>query len=180
MRIVEIIPNCLYAGGKLNEKGWRFIAKHVKLVIDIREEPDMPPFDPANRLLVFWAPLQDKVAPGIEWIFPVMGMMNALVCSGNVVFVHDTVGINRLGFILTAYYMQRFGLSRDRTLALLRTRKPDLDPNPDYMMLLGQYERYLRAASPGSYPAANPSSPSSYPSSYRTYPASYSLPSGWY
>jgi protein-tyrosine phosphatase len=143
MRIAEIIPNYLYAGGNLDEQGWRFVEEHVTAVINVREPPDIPPFDPTNRLLLLWAPLADKVPPAFEWIIPMMNTMNSLLCSGQVLYVHDTAGINRLGFVLTAYYMQRFGLGRDHALSLLRTKKPDLNPNKDYMRLLGQYEHYL-------------------------------------
>jgi protein-tyrosine phosphatase len=70
-------------------------------------------------------------------------LINDLIRSGHTVLLHDTLGIQRLGFVITAFYMQHFRLSRDQALAAVRERKPDLDPPDNYMNLLSQFEAYL-------------------------------------
>lgn len=142
MSIVEIIPGRLYAGGRLDEAGWMFVAQHVNAVLNLRPEPDTPPFDFSGRLLI-WAPIPDKAPPDLSWVFGVTGLMNALLDAGHALYVHDTAGINRLGFVLTAFYMQRFCLSASAALAMLRRKKPDLRPNPLYWALLSMFEPYV-------------------------------------
>ncbi|MFC4769390.1 dual specificity protein phosphatase family protein [Effusibacillus consociatus] len=146
MDIVEIIPNHLYAGRKLNENGWKFIEQKVHAILNLREEQDKPPFDFTNRLLI-WTPISAKEPPQLHWVIAATGMMNAVLDTGYVLYVHDTDGINRLGFILTAFYMQRFGLSRHEALQTVRQRKHDLNPNERYMVLLSQFEAYLKSIS---------------------------------
>jgi protein-tyrosine phosphatase len=142
MMITTIIPNRLYAGGKLDREGWEFVARHIHAVINLRMEPDHPPFDFIGRKLL-WTPLLDKHPPDLNWVITVTHLMNVLLYKGDVIYVHDTAGINRLGFILTAFYMQRHGYSRDTALAVLRQAKPNLNPNPGYMALLACFEKYL-------------------------------------
>ncbi|TJY44074.1 dual specificity protein phosphatase family protein [Cohnella pontilimi] len=143
MTIYTIIPNRLYAGGKLDRGGWQFVAEHIHAVLNLRTEPDQPPIDVTGRLLL-WAPILDKAAPDLHWVVDKTRLMNVLLDNGNTLYVHDTAGINRLGFILTAFYMQRFGYSRDTALAVLRRKKPELNPKPPYMALLSCFEKYLQ------------------------------------
>ncbi|KIL37577.1 hypothetical protein SD71_02915 [Cohnella kolymensis] len=145
MIIVPVIPNRLYAGGKLDQQGWRFIALNVNTVVNLRTVQDHPPFDFTGRLLL-WTPILDPVPPSLQWVISVTRLMNGLLDTGNVIYVHDTAGINRLGFILTALFMQRFGYGRDTALTLLRQMKPDLNPNPPYMALLASFEAYLNTS----------------------------------
>jgi protein-tyrosine phosphatase len=142
MTIATIIPNRLYAGGMLDRAGWEFVAQHIHVVLNLRTVPDFPPFDFTGRSLI-WTPILDKVPPDLHWVISVTDLMNVLLNDGNVMYVHDTAGINRLGFILTAIYMLRTGYNRDTALALLRQIKPNLNPNPAYMALLAQFEQYL-------------------------------------
>jgi protein-tyrosine phosphatase len=143
MTIATIIPNRLYAGGDLDREGWKFVAGHIHVVINLRTVPDHPPFDFTGRMLL-WIPILDKIPPNLHWVITVTYLMNVLLDKGNAIYVHDTAGINRLGFILTAFYMQRHGCSRDTALAVLREAKPNLNPNPRYMALLACFEKYVQ------------------------------------
>jgi protein-tyrosine phosphatase len=145
MIIVPVIPNRLYAGGKLDQQGWRFIAQNINTVINLRTEQDHPPFFFIGRLML-WTPILDAVPPNLHWVITVTNLMNGLLDTGNKIYVHDTAGINRLGFILTAFFMRRFGYSRHTALTLLRQIKPDLNPNPRYMALLASFEQYLNTS----------------------------------
>jgi protein-tyrosine phosphatase len=143
MKIVPIIPNRLYAGGSLGSEDWSFVAQHINAVLNVRPIMDAPPFEFTERMML-WAPILDKQPPNLHWIISVVGLMNHLLDTGNTLYVHDTAGINRLGFILTAYFMQKYGCTRYSALNHLRHCKPDLNPNPAYMALLSVYEQYLK------------------------------------
>jgi protein-tyrosine phosphatase len=142
MAIVEFFPG-LYGGGKLDDKGWRFIREHVNVVINIREKRDKPPFDFANGILLH-KPLQNDEPPKRSWVVEMMDTMNRLLATGHVLYVHDTAGRNRLGFVLAAFCMQRCGCTRDEALREMRKKKSNLKPNHKYMRLLNEYETYLR------------------------------------
>jgi protein-tyrosine phosphatase len=92
---------------------------------------------------MIWAPLTIFQTPGIQWTISMIKLINNLIDSRQTVLLHDTLGIQRLGFVITAFYMQRFGLKRDQALAAVRRQKPDIDPPPNYMNLLSQFETYL-------------------------------------
>lgn len=143
MAIVEFLPGTLYGGGHLDEQGWRFIRERVNVILNVREKRDKPPFDFRPRLMLY-KPLDNDDPPRFAWLPQTMAQMNQLLNTGHVMYVHDTGGKNRLGFVLTAYYMQRFGLSRDEALRELRKKKSDLAPNKRYMARLAEYEAYLR------------------------------------
>ncbi|WP_054949727.1 dual specificity protein phosphatase family protein [Numidum massiliense] len=143
MRIVEMIPHALYAGGKIDDdKSWAFILEHMDVILNVRTAQDHPPRAIPGKLFL-WAPLLDKQAPHVQWVVTLMQTMNTFFDMGYVMHVHETGGINRLGFILAAFYMQRFGWNREQALAVARAKKPDLQPKPPYMELLSQYKAYL-------------------------------------
>jgi protein-tyrosine phosphatase len=142
MFIAEIIPNLLYGGGTLNDEGWKFIQNRVTAILNISTYPDHPPFDFVGRIYI-WAPILDEATPELTWVITLTQQMNVLLTNGWVTYVHDRAGHNRLGFILAAYFMQRYGYSRDQALFMLRLKKPDLAPKAHYMALLARFQDYL-------------------------------------
>jgi protein tyrosine phosphatase (PTP) superfamily phosphohydrolase (DUF442 family) len=144
MSMVEMIHERLYVGGKISNNDWRFIQKNITAIINLRTKPDTPPLDFGNRVMI-WVPLSIWEAPNLQWVINVMRRINVLFDSGHRILIHCKLGMHRSGFVVTAFYMQRFGMSRDEALKFARQRKPDLDPPPNYMLLLSQYEDYLRS-----------------------------------
>lgn len=142
MDVVEMIPKQLYAGGKPNAETWAFIQGNVSAILNVRDIQDSPPFPFYERLLI-WAPILDKKAPDLPWVISVTNMANLLLDYGHILYIHDTAGINRLGFILTALFMRRFGCSLTRALYEVQQKKADTNPRPWYIALLRQYEAYL-------------------------------------
>ena len=142
MKIYEFIPGQLYGGGAIDQAGWHFIANNVNVILSVRIVPDTPPISLPHHLML-WFPIDDKIAPDLSWVINTVHWMNVLLDTGNVLYVHDTAGINRLGFVLTAFYMQRFGMSLEKALFILRQKKPNLQPRPWYMALLYQYQQFL-------------------------------------
>jgi protein-tyrosine phosphatase len=145
MSFVEMIPGRLYIGGRITSQDWGFIHGNISAIVNLRTKPDRPPFDFSNRMMI-WVPLIIQVAPSLEWVDNLMNRLNHLMDQGHRILIHDTLGIQRLGFVITAFYMQRFHLSRDQALYLVRQKKSDIQPTDNYMELLTQYERFLQGA----------------------------------
>ena len=59
--------------------------------------------------------------------------------------------MNRSGMAVTAYLMYEHGWPRDEALAYVQARRPQVQPNPDLMRLLTDWERVLKDA-----PASGP------------------------
>ncbi len=93
---------------------------------------------------MIWAPLTLSAPPGLSWTIKMTKQINDLINSGHSVLMHDTLGIQRLGFVITAFYMQRYCLSRDQAIAWVRQKKPDIDPPANYMVLLSKFENYVQ------------------------------------
>lgn len=142
MGFVEMIPKQLYIGGKIKDTDLNFIYNNISTIINLRTIPDQLPFQ-FNNLTMIWTPLTISSTPGIEWTIEMTTLIKNLIESGHTILLHDTIGVQRLGFVITAFYMKYFNLSRDRALRIIRQQKPDIDPPPNYMRLLSQFEDYL-------------------------------------
>lgn len=145
MDIHEFLPG-LYGGGRLDldPRGWSFIRSHVDVVVNLRQEPDAPPFDFTGRKLV-WAPILDNQAPDLHWLRDMIHLLNLWLDAGHCLYIHDTNGINPLGFLVTALLMERCGFSLDQALTQTRRIKSDLHPKPTYLDLLRRYEADLKS-----------------------------------
>lgn len=142
MRFVEMIPKQLYIGGKIKASDLNFIYNNVTAIINLRTIPDQLPYQ-FNHLTMIWTPLTISSTPGIEWTIEMTQLIKKLIESEHTILLHDTIGIQRLGFVITAFYMKYFNLSRDQALWFIREKKPDIDPPPNYMHLLSEFEGYL-------------------------------------
>ncbi|TCS96573.1 protein-tyrosine phosphatase family protein [Hazenella coriacea] len=142
MSIIEMIPDQLYASGRIRQKDWAYIDRHIDAIINLRLIPDQPPFS-HHPILLIWAPLMMWPAPSLQWLVQLMNQMNTLIDSGYRVLAHCHLGMHRLGFVLTAYYMQRFKLTCSEALAAVRTKKRNVDPPVYFLELLREYEKYL-------------------------------------
>jgi protein-tyrosine phosphatase len=142
MSFVEMIPKRLYIGGKISSADWNFVQNNITAIVNLRTKPDQPPFDFSGRVMI-WAPLNVRVAPTLEWVLRLMKQLNHLIEVNHRILIHDTIGKERLGFVITAFYMQRYRLKRDQALRKVRQLKSNIKPPADYMRLLHQYEKYL-------------------------------------
>jgi len=138
-----MISGRLYIGGRIRKFDWNFIYSHISAIINLQLKQDQPPFDFSHRIMI-WAPLTLSSPPSLQWIMDMTNLISNLIDSGYSVLLHDTAGIQRLGFVITAFYMQRFSLGRDQALSVIRQRKPDINPPENYMNLLAQFEVYLQ------------------------------------
>ncbi|MBT2681268.1 dual specificity protein phosphatase family protein [Bacillus sp. ISL-35] len=142
MSFTEMIPGRLYVGGRISSEDWRFIDQHINAIVNLRTKPDRPPFDFTNRVMI-WTPITIKVTPSIAWVENLMAHINLLDKQGYSILIHDTYGYQRLGFIIAAYYMQRFRMNRKQALSAVQKIKPDIQPTANYLELLARYEKHL-------------------------------------
>lgn len=142
LSITEMIPGRIYVGGRISPEDWRFIGQHINAIVNLRTKPDRPPFDFSHRVMI-WMPITIKVTPSITWVENLMAHINLLVKQGYSILIHDTYGYQRLGFVITAYYMQRFRMNREQALNTVQKIKPNIQPTVNYMELLARYENHL-------------------------------------
>jgi protein tyrosine phosphatase len=101
-----------------------------------------------------WEPIVDaEPVPSLEWLRAQVGFIEFERAAGHVVFVHCRNGVSRSGMVVAAYLMRREGWSRDQALEFLRSRRPEVRPNPAFMLLLLEWQRLLEGrANPSPTP----------------------------
>jgi hypothetical protein len=82
--------------------------------------------------------------PSLEWLRRVVEFIDANRRADRTTYVHCMAGMNRSGAAVTAYLMLRHGWGRDRALAFVRSKRPEIQPNPTLMRLLAEWERELQ------------------------------------
>jgi len=102
--------------------------------------------DPYHAEVHAWQPIRDAApAPSLDWLRQQVAFIEAERAAGRVVYVHCHAGVSRGAMVTTAYLMSRDGRTRDETLAFLRTRRPQVRPNPAFMELLLEWEKQLKS-----------------------------------
>jgi hypothetical protein len=92
-----------------------------------------------------WEPiLEGGKEPTVAWLSRVVDFIAAQRRAGRTTYVHCLAGLNRCGMVTTAYLMQEHGWGRDKALAFLRSKRPQIQPNPTLMRLLAQWEKALK------------------------------------
>ncbi|WP_235860388.1 dual specificity protein phosphatase family protein [Rossellomorea aquimaris] len=140
--MTEMIRGRLYINGKLSAEDWAFVEKHIAAIVNLRTKPDVPPFNFSHRFMI-WTPVTIQKEPDIRWVDTLMAQVNHLFDGGYPILIHDTIGVQRLGFVIAAFYMYRFRLSSKDALASVRQKKGDLEPTPNYLKLLDDYQLHL-------------------------------------
>jgi Dual specificity phosphatase, catalytic domain len=80
-------------------------------------------------------------APSIEWLREQVNFVDEQRRAGLPVYIHCAAGVSRAAMVTTAYLMFKNNWTRDEALAFLRTKRPQVNPNPAFMELLKQWER---------------------------------------
>jgi hypothetical protein len=97
-----------------------------------------------------WEPVFERGRePSLEWLRRVVGFIDAQRRTGRTTYVHCLAGMNRSGAAVTAYLMSEHGWGRDEALAFVRSRRPQVQPNPTLLRLLGEWEQELASRRPG-------------------------------
>jgi hypothetical protein len=92
-----------------------------------------------------WVPIPDAApAPRLDWLREMVRIVHVKRRAGQTVFVHCRAGVSRSGLVVVGYCMFEHHWSRNQALAFVRSKRPQVDPNPAFMKLLSDWEAYLR------------------------------------
>ena len=92
-----------------------------------------------------WEPiLEGGKEPNVAWLRRVVKFIDTQRRAGLTTYVHCLAGMNRSGMVVTAYLMYAHRWSRDRALAFVQSKRPQVQPNPQLMRLLAEWEEALK------------------------------------
>ena len=101
--------------------------------------------DPYQVEVCLWEPIRDGgEAPSIDWLRRMVEFIDTQRQAGVTVYVHCWAGVSRSGLVATAYLMHEHHWTRDEALAFVRSRRPQVRPNPAFMKLLAEWEETLK------------------------------------
>jgi hypothetical protein len=94
-----------------------------------------------------WHPIRDAApTPDLAWLREQVEFVDSQRRAGVPTYVHCLAGVSRAGMVTTAYLMFENNWTRDEALAFLRSKRPQVNPNPAFMELLREWERQIRHA----------------------------------
>jgi hypothetical protein len=135
----SVMEEGLYLGGYLEQP-----PPATRAVLNLCEVPD--PYQCEHHT---WEPIRDAApAPDLDWLRRMVEMLDTHRKAGLVTFVHCRAGVSRSGMVVTAYLMARNRWTRDQALAFIRTKRPEVRPNPAFMDLLLEWEQELFRENP--------------------------------
>jgi hypothetical protein len=98
--------------------------------------------DPYTVETRLWRPvLEEGTQPTMEWLREVVDFIEQQRRGGRTVYVHCMAGVNRSAAAMTAYLMREHGWSREDALSFVRSRRPQVQPDPGLIRLLDEWER---------------------------------------
>jgi len=93
----------------------------------------------------FWEPiLEGGDDPDVKWLKKVVEFIDKHRRSGRQTYVHCLAGMNRSGMVVTAYLMYEHNWPREKALEFVRSKRSQIQPNPQLMRLLAEWEQYLK------------------------------------
>jgi hypothetical protein len=134
------IEDGLYLGGRVAKP-----PPGTKAVLNLCETPD-----PYRCEVHVWEPIPDaEPAPDLDWLRRMVEFLEARRREGVTTFVHCRAGVSRGGMVVVAYEMLENRWTRDQALAFVRSKRPQVRPNPAFMDRLLEWERALNSAPEG-------------------------------
>jgi hypothetical protein len=104
--------------------------------------------DPYRCPVHIWEPIADsEPAPDIDWLRRMVAFIDDNRRAGVTVFVHCRNGVSRSGMVVVAYEMFKNRWGRDEALAFVRSKRPEVRPNPAFMRRLLEWEDVLKGRS---------------------------------
>jgi len=101
--------------------------------------------DSFAALKMRWRPIRDAgPAPDLKWLQEQVDFLAEQRSAGRSIYVHCYAGVSRSATVLAAYYMQQKDLTRDQALEFLKTKRPQIRPNPAFMEMLLDWQHELR------------------------------------
>jgi hypothetical protein len=139
-RLTREPPNYSRVGDRLYMGGLVTVPPPgTRAVLNLCETPD--PYQADDH---FWEPIADaEPAPDLDWLRRMVEWVDARQRAGVTTYVHCRNGVSRSGMVVVAYEMSRNGWPRDRALEHVRSKRPEVRPNPAFMERLAEWERWL-------------------------------------
>ena|ERR1700677_4057468 len=92
-----------------------------------------------------WVPIKDvEPAPSLDWLKEQVEFIDAQRKAGRQTYVHCRNGVNRSGFVVTAYVMCSQNMTRDEALKFVRSKREGVRPNPIFMDRLLEWEKAIK------------------------------------
>lgn len=135
----SMLEDRLYVGGLVSAP-----PPGTRAVVNLCEQKD--PYEVEDQL---WEPIDGGKAPSLDWLRRVVEFIDARRRAGATTYVHCLAGMNRSGMVVTAYLMYEHDWDREQALAFVRSRRPEVQPNPSMMRFLAEWERDLNPANDG-------------------------------
>ncbi|MFO0969418.1 MAG: dual specificity protein phosphatase [Gemmataceae bacterium] len=128
----SFVEDGLYVGGSVDKP-----PPGTKAVLNLCEFRDSYKVDVEE-----WKKIRDAApAPSLDWLRDRVAFIEAQRGADRTVYVHCLAGVSRGPMVTIAYLMRRHGWSRDKALAFVRDKRPEIRPNPAFMELLLEWEK---------------------------------------
>ncbi|KAG2038748.1 protein-tyrosine phosphatase-like protein [Suillus americanus] len=142
-------PGSLYLGSMSATMDRELLAKHhITHIVQVLDVPWLPISEKDGfrclRIDILDKPSAD-LRPHLEGACQYIA--NALKSGGNVL-VHCQQGVSRSPAIVIAYLIHDLGMSYDQAYALVKRRRPCINPNPGFVAGLRSWEEKWRASAP--------------------------------
>ena len=134
----SLIEDGLYLGSSVREP-----PPGTQAMVNLCGREDPYPVDAS-----LWEPILEGGAqePDLPWLKRVVAFITEQRDAGRTTYIHCMNGVNRSAMVTIAYLMAKHDLSRDEAFALVRAKRPQIQPNPELMRLLEEWEQTLRRA----------------------------------
>ncbi|VDP09972.1 unnamed protein product [Soboliphyme baturini] len=143
---VEIIP-FLFLGDASNAADLATLIKYnIRYILNVT--PDLPNvFEHDTRFKYLQIPISDHWSQNLAEYFPLaISFINKARSEKCGVLVHCLAGISRSVTVTVAYLMQTLSISLDEAYDLVRSHKPNVSPNFNFMGQLVEFERIVSDA----------------------------------
>jgi dual specificity protein phosphatase-like protein len=137
----------LWLGRSCHEEPYSLIEEKLYLGSSVAEPPPGTKAvlnlcgrkDPYSVEAALWEPiLEGGKEPDIDWLRRMVEFIDTQQRQSHITFVHCMAGMNRSGMVVTAYLMSKHNWSRDQALEFVQSKRPQIQPNPHLMRLLGE------------------------------------------
>jgi hypothetical protein len=109
-------------------------------VLDLQQEHEDAYLWTWSIKALAWMPIPDGDFPGLPWLQAAVDTVLAWRRAGWTVLIHCAAGVSRSGMVDVACQMQLHHLTRDAALELVRSKRPQTNPNANFMAGLAQFE----------------------------------------
>ena len=139
----KIIEN-LYLGNIDDVQSVKFIRENnIKLIINAAIEVIVPIHEDVNIIMnLQW---HDSMEQSINFCFLdyLTNVIHSFLKENKAVLVNCFAGISRSSTIVIAYMMKYYNMTFDEAFNYVQSKRWIVNPNPNFRIILKNYERYL-------------------------------------